>query len=65
MKTAKLLREHYEDALKNLQDRCDHPHSIWVEEQWALGHTTGRSLKMCSVCDKTLEIAGGTPEIAG
>ena len=60
MDTAKKIREFYESrkdsAIKKLQNKCNHPSSTWCQEYWAIAHSTGRSLKICDVCEKTLEI---------
>lgn len=56
MLTAKEIRNKCENDIKELQKICEHPTSTWCIESYAPGHLTGRSLKICDVCEKTLEI---------
>ena len=56
--TAKQIREKCEEDIKALQEICSHPSSRWAKECWAIGHFTGKSLKICEVCEKVLEEQG-------
>ena len=57
--TTKEIREKYQalqdKEIAELQSKCPHIESKWCEEQWAPGHSTGRQLKICDVCEKILE----------
>lgn len=55
MITAKYLREKCAEDIKKLQEVCNHPESHWAEQQWAPGHSTGRSVLVCLNCEKILE----------
>ena len=54
MMTAKEIREKADKDVEELQKICNHPESLWTEECWAPGHFTGRSLKICKICEKML-----------
>jgi hypothetical protein len=56
MITAKSIREKCEADILKLQDTCNHPSSTDCEESWAVGHMTGRVLKICDVCEKKLGV---------
>jgi transcription elongation factor Elf1 len=53
--TAKDIRVKCEEDIKKLQEVCNHPKSTWCLECWAVGHTTGRSVLVCDICEKVLE----------
>ena len=55
MFTAKAIRQKCNDDIKALQEVCNHPNFTWCEESWAIGHFTGRRLKICDICEKTLD----------
>ena len=55
LRTAKLIRKKCQDDILALQKVCNHPDMLWVEECWAPGHLTGRRLKICTICEATLE----------
>jgi len=54
MNKAQILRKKHEEEIKQLQDSCIHSKSSWMEEHWAIGHSTGNSVKVCSNCEKIL-----------
>lgn len=56
METAKALRGDYEAKLKDLQDRCKHTKSKWMDYYWAPAHWGGKH-RICLRCEKTLERA--------
>jgi len=58
MITAKEIRKKCEADIKELQKICQHPRSTWAEECWAVGHFTGRRIKICDVCEKVLDSHG-------
>ena len=45
----------FKKKIKLAQETCLHEKTQWVEEYWALGHSTGCMLKVCLNCNKTLE----------
>lgn len=57
--SAKAIREYY-DTLRDkeiaeLRSKCKHESvSDWVEEWWALGHSTGFEVLYCEICEATL-----------
>jgi hypothetical protein len=69
MKTAKEIRMYFDSkrdvALKKLQDKCKHEHiSDWLDQYWAVGHSTGKQVKVCNACEKILETKGGISEMS-
>jgi hypothetical protein len=63
MKTAKEIRVYFdkkkETALKKLQSKCKHVVSDWMDQWWAPGHSSGIQVKVCKICDKTIETRDG------
>lgn len=56
MNAAERLYDQYQRELKRLQETCPHKElSEWVEEWWALGHSTGRTVKTCTNCNKVIQ----------
>jgi len=55
MKSYKELKKEFEEKVKELQRRCKHRKSIWVEEWWAFAHSTGCQVRVCNFCNKILE----------
>ena len=53
--TAKNLRKKCEKDIKRLQETCNHPKSIWMEQQWATAHGTGVMVLVCNRCEKILK----------
>lgn len=55
MKAAEKLYKEYQEQLRQLQEECPHTDQTdWMEEWWALGHSTGRRVKICTNCNKVL-----------
>ncbi len=53
--TAKMIRSECEYKIEQLRKECRHLTSTICEEQWAPGHSTGKKVKICNVCEKVLE----------
>jgi len=53
--TAKIIRAECDFKIKKLREQCKHSTSTICEEQWAPGHSTGKKIKICNVCEKVLE----------
>jgi len=53
------LEDKYKADLKELQEICKHEEiSDWVEERWRPQSCTGREVKFCKNCLKTIEFKG-------
>lgn len=52
------MRLRHKQEIQELQAHCEHKKSSWVEECWAIAHFTGRRLRVCDTCEKTLETSG-------
>jgi len=51
--------------ISNLQGTCPHVAiSDWTEEEWALGHSTGRRVRQCLRCEKVMEVREPDREFA-
>jgi len=50
------LKKEFEDKVIVLQSKCKHKKSTWCEEWWAIGHSTGNSVKVCDECNKKIEV---------
>lgn len=55
MLSAKDIRKKCDEDIKQLQHICQHIESQWMEQCWAPGHFTGRTVRVCLNCEKTLE----------
>ena len=56
MNAAEKLHEEYQRQLGHLQETCPHEkRSDWIEEWWAVGHSTERKVKVCQNCNKVLQ----------
>ena len=52
------LRREYDAKVKKLQRTCSHKRkSEWMEQQWAIGHSTGYIVRICENCNKILDKA--------
>ncbi len=59
MLTAKEIRKKCDEEIKKLQEVCDHSENEWMNEYWAPAHSTGRIVRACTICEKTLEVKSG------
>ncbi len=59
MLTAKEIRKKCDEDIKKLQEICNHSESQWMNECWAIAHSTGRVVRTCVICEKTLETKDG------
>jgi len=56
MKTYKQLTEEYKKAVEELQESCKHEDvSDWMQEWWALAHSTRYSVRVCNICRKVVD----------
>jgi len=63
MSELKKLKQKYDADVKQLQESCPHPEiSDWMPVQWAPGHYSGYSVKLCKRCGKTLDRRGDAIE---
>ena len=53
MSEAKKLKEEYDKAVIELQNRCKHETTKWMWNEWAPGHICGK-VKVCLNCWKQL-----------
>lgn len=45
------LKEEFDSKVEVLQNICNHAEiTDWIEEQWAIGHSTGLLIKQCKNC---------------
>ena len=54
MKTYKQLKREFDKKVKELQAKCPHKRTKWMEHWWAIGHSTGTRVKVCLRCNKIL-----------
>jgi len=53
-KINEMLARHKRE-IEELQESCPHNGlSDWLEEQWAIGHGTGREVMICTECNKVV-----------
>ena len=50
------LKNKLHEEVKKLQMKCNHPETYWAVQWWAIGHRTGNAVKVCKICNKTLEV---------
>lgn len=55
METYETLEKEFGRKIKELQRRCKHKKIKWMDEWWAIGHSTGRKVKVCLICNKRLK----------
>lgn len=48
------LYEEFQRKVEELQGKCPHIETIWCEEWWAIGHSTGYAVLICKKCNKHL-----------
>jgi hypothetical protein len=63
MSEAQQLKDNYEKALAELQERCLHTVKHWAMESWAPVHYTGWEVEVCDNCWKQLQKRQGTSYI--
>jgi hypothetical protein len=61
-KTANELREKFEKDLQQLQERCKHKPSKWIENYYFPMHPSGYQIKYCTICEKELDRKGKCSE---
>ena len=55
-KTVAHIRARHKKEIEDFQKKCKHKKlSGWMEEWWAFGHSTGRQVRICVVCEKVVE----------
>ena len=57
MKSFDELKKDFDKRVRVMQSRCRHEKSAWMEEWWALAHSTGYKVKVCEFCKKVLRRA--------
>lgn len=63
MTEQKKLWNEYQAKLEQLQESCPHTElSDWMEEWWAVGHSTGYFVKICERCGIIIETTRGKKE---
>ena len=55
MSTFEELQKEFQQKVEALRQKCEHPKSFWAEQWWAIAHSTGNAVRVCSICRKTLE----------
>ncbi len=55
MKSYKELEEEFDNEVAAVQEKCPHEETEWMEQWWAVGHSTGYKVKMCKFCNKIVE----------
>ena len=56
MKNYSQLKEECDNKVKALQTKCNHKNlSEWLKECWAIGHITGKEVKICENCRKAVK----------
>jgi len=64
--TISQMKQRHEREIAELQEQCKHTTlTAWLEEWWAPGHSTGRAVKCCEVCEKIIERKPPIPRISG
>jgi hypothetical protein len=51
----KEIEDEFEKKKKAFQDACPHRKTKWFMEYWAIAHATGKEIRVCLRCNKTLE----------
>jgi hypothetical protein len=60
-KTIKELRDKHRREIEEFQKKCKHSDiSGWIDEWWAPGHSTGKQVKVCNICEKVVEATKST-----
>jgi hypothetical protein len=50
------LKEEFEIQVEVLQKTCPHKKvSKWMDEWWAIGHSTGHQVRVCENCNKQVK----------
>ena len=54
-KTYDELKEEFDKNVEELQTKCKHEDvSEWMDEWWAIMHSTGWVIKRCNICNKVV-----------
>jgi len=51
----KEIEDEFEEKRRVFQDLCPHKKTQWFTEYWAFAHSTGKEVRVCLRCNKTLE----------
>ena len=50
------MRERHKQEIDMLQKNCTHKKiSKWIEEYWAIAHSSGSMVKLCDFCGKAVK----------
>jgi len=50
------MRKRHKQEIEILQKNCRHEKlSDWIEEYWAIAHSTGNIVRVCKFCSKVIE----------
>lgn len=50
------MRERHKQEIEELQKNCKHKKlSAWIEEYWAIAHSTGNIVRVCEFCGKIIK----------
>jgi hypothetical protein len=55
MNQAQILRQKFEEDLKNLQDNCTHSETKWMPYMYAPARYSGKKALVCKECDKIVK----------
>jgi hypothetical protein len=58
MNQAQILREKFDNDLKELQDNCIHIKTKEMPQMWAPGHYSDNKVIVCEECDKIVGTGG-------
>lgn len=55
MSSYKELKEDFDKKVEELKKNCKHPKlSNWMDEWWAMAHSTGFEVQICEICNTVL-----------
>lgn len=49
------LKKEFDNKVEFLQKQCPHKKTDWFDEYFAIGHSTGKQIRVCLRCNKELE----------
>ena len=56
METFKKLKKEFDEKVEELRKKCSHKKlSNWMDEWWAMAHSTGFQVKICEICSKIIK----------